>query len=368
MSHRIPNLKSPIPGRSPGMPFRFRGCYTAVVTPFDAKRKVNWSKIKALAQFQREQGVRGIVPAGTTGESPTIDWEEHYKVIDTYFQAAGSSIETIAGTGSNSTEESLEATEHIYDKGMRAALLVDPYYNGPSSLEMRREYYEPMADAYPEVQMIPYVIPGRTGTQLLPQDLAILAREHTNLQAVKEATGSADNARLTRKLCGPEFSIMSGDDDKTLSFMRDDSIVCSGVISVISNIAPKAVEDLAEAALAGNFEEADRLSTALQPLFAMVTVRSEENTSLGPVPFRARNPLPVKTMMNILGMGVGPCRRPLGLVTKHALSHILQGLQKVWEQNPEILQPIEGAFDVSLDKRLRDPKFLQGLAYEDGYD
>jgi 4-hydroxy-tetrahydrodipicolinate synthase len=350
------------------MPFRFRGCYTAVVTPFDSKKKVSWEQLKILADFQKAQGVRGVVPAGTTGESPTLSWDEHYRVIDSYFEAGGSSLETIAGTGSNSTEESLEATRHVAERGIRVALLVDPYYNGPSSLEIRREYYEPIVSAFPEVEMVPYVIPGRTGTQLLPQDLAILAREYPNLQAVKEATGSAENARLTRKLCGPEFSIMSGDDDKTLSFMRDDSIVCSGAISVISNIAPRAVEDLTEAALAGNLEEADRLGAALQPLFAMVTVKSEENTAFGPIPVKARNPLPVKTMMNVLGMGAGPCRGPLGLVTKQGLNHILDGLRKVWERNPEVLEPIEKAFDVSIDKRLRDTRHWNGLAYESAYD
>lgn len=350
------------------MGFRFRGCYTAVVTPMDSKKRVNWEKLKALGEFQRQQGVRGVVPAGTTGESPTLSWTEHYKVIESYFEAGGSSLETIAGTGSNSTEESVEATGHVAELGVRAVLLVDPYYNGPSSLEIRREYYEPIVSAFPNVEMIPYVIPGRTGTQLLPQDLAILAREHPNLQAVKEATGSAENARLTRRLCGPEFSIVSGDDDKTLSFMRDDSILCSGAISVVSNVAPRAVEDLTEAALAGNLDEADRLGNALQPLFSLVTVKTEEKTAFGPVPAKARNPVPIKTMMNVLGMDVGPCRRPLGLVTKQGLDRILRGLRKVWEENPEILEPVEKAFDVSLDKRLKSPRYWEGLAYEEGYE
>jgi 4-hydroxy-tetrahydrodipicolinate synthase len=361
-------LKNYVRTPAKGMVFRFRGCYTAVVTPFDSKKRVDWEQLKILAEFQKAQGVRGVVPAGTTGESPTLSWTEHYKVIDSYFEAAGSSLETIAGTGSNSTEESLEATRHVADRGIRAALLVDPYYNGPSSLEIRKEYYEPIVRKFPEVEMIPYVIPGRTGTQLLPQDLAILARECPNLQAVKEATGSEENARLTRKLCGPEFSIMSGDDDKTLAFMRDEAIVCSGAISVISNIAPRAIEDLTEAALAGNMEEADRLGAALQPLFSMVTVKSEENTPFGLVPVKARNPLPVKTMMNVLGMGAGPCRGPLGRVTKLALNHILVGLRKVWANNPDVLEPIEKAFDVSIDKRLRVARSWEGLAYEVAYE
>jgi len=137
---------------------------------------------------------------------------------------------------------------------------------------------------------------------------------------------------------------------------------------VISNIAPRAVEDLTEAALAGNLEEAERLGAALQPLFGMVTVKSDENTAFGPVPVKARNPLPVKTMMNVLGMGVGPCRGPLGLVTKQALNHIIAELRRVWERNPEILEPIEKAFDVSLDKRLRVAKSWEGLAYEAAYE
>jgi 4-hydroxy-tetrahydrodipicolinate synthase len=161
---------------------------------------------------------------------------------------------------------------------------------------------------------------------------------------------------------------MSGDDDKTLAFMSDDSVVCSGAISVISNVAPRAIEDLTEAALAGNLEEADRLGAALQPLFAMVTVKSDENTAFGPVPVKARNPLPVKTMMNILGMDVGPCRGPLGRVTKQSLNHILEGLRRVWARNPEILEPIEKAFDVSIDKRLRVSHSWEGLAYEDAYE
>src|ERR1700681_3830275 len=103
------------------MVFRFRGGYTAVVTPFDSEKNVDWEKIKVLAEFQREQGIRGLVPAGTTGESPTLSWDEHYRVIDSYFEGGGSSMETIAGTGSNSTEESLKATRHVAHHGIRSA-------------------------------------------------------------------------------------------------------------------------------------------------------------------------------------------------------------------------------------------------------
>jgi 4-hydroxy-tetrahydrodipicolinate synthase len=345
------------------VPFRFSGAYTATITPFDGSRSVDWPSLRALVEFQRSQGITGIVPAGTTGESPTLTWEEHNKVIETVFEAGGSGLETIAGTGSNSTDEALEATRHVASLGIKAALLVDPYYNGPSSLEARREYYEPIAEAFPEVQLIPYIIPGRTGTQLLPQDLGILSRNYSNISGVKEATGNLDNARITRNYCGQDFSIISGDDDKTLSLMSDQAIMSSGVISVVSNIAPKAVQGMVQAALRKDWNEAQRLSVALQPLFELVTVKTEESTQYGPVAVKARNPLPVKTMMQILGMTSGPCRGPLGRVTKNALNIMLKSLRTVWAVNPEILEPIERSFDVSVADRLQMPQYWESLAY-----
>jgi len=228
---------------------------------------------------------------------------------------------------------------------------------------MRREYYEPIASAFPDIQFIPYVIPGRTGTQLLPQDLGILSTNFQNITAVKEATGSLDNARLTRNYCGPDFSILSGDDDKTISMMSDQGVRCSGVISVASNVAPKAVRGMVEAALANDWKEAQRLAAALQPLFGIVTIRTEESTEYGPVPVRARNPLPIKTAMQILGMTTGHCRSPLGRVTKNALNAILESLRSVWANNPEILEPIENAFGVSIADRLQMPRYWEALAY-----
>lgn len=243
------------------MVFRFSGAYTAIITPFEGGRAVDWPCLRSLVEFQRSQGITGIVPAGTTGESPTLTWDEHNKVIETVFEIAGSGLETIAGTGSNSTDEALEATRHVAHLGIKAALLVDPYYNGPSSLEVRREYYEPIAGAFPEVQLVPYIIPGRTGTQLLPQDLGILSKNYHNISGVKEATGNLDNARIARNYCGPDFSIISGDDDKTLSLMSDQAIMSSGVISVVSNIVPKPVQGMVQAAVRKDWEEARRLST-----------------------------------------------------------------------------------------------------------
>ena len=341
----------------------FSGCYTALVTPMTPNGQVDYEGLRRLVEFQISEGVSGILAVGTTGESPTLDWNEHNKVIEKVYEHSGSKGLTIAGTGSNSTQETMEGTEHAAHVGVKCVLLVDPYYNGPSSLEIRREYVEPVAKQFPEVQVIPYVIPGRTGTQLLPPDLAVLHQQYNNVTAVKEATGNLENMRLTRKLCGRNFVILSGDDDKTFTMMTTPEIAASGVISVISNIAPRAVNDMTGYILNGKVEEARNICTALQPLFDIVTVKTQEQTPFGLVTCKARNPLACKTLMNILGMPSGPCRRPLGKMTQNGLETVLANARKVFEKDPEILAPIEDFFDVSLQKRLYNEKFWQGLTY-----
>ena len=222
---------------------------------------------------------------------------------------------------------------------------------------------EPIARQFPEVQIIPYVIPGRTGTQLLPQDIAVLNQQYPNVSAVKEATGDLENMKLTRKLCGENFNILSGDDDKTYAMMTTPEIAATGVISVTSNIAPRAVSDMAHYILDGNLDEANELAQALQPLFAIVTVKTQEQTPFGPVACKARNPLAYKTFMNVLGMPSGPCRQPLGRMTRNGLEVVLVNARKVYENNPEILRPIEAFFSVDLKERLYNEKYWQGLTY-----
>ena len=341
----------------------FGGCYTASVTPMTKAGKVDYEGLRRLVEFQVEEGVSGVLAVGTTGESPTLGWDEHIDVIREVHERVGERGLTIAGTGSNSTEEALKATEHAADFGVRCVLLVDPYYNGPSSLEIRKEYIEPIASRFPEVQVIPYVIPGRTGTQLLPQDLAVLHSSYENVRAVKEATGNLENMRLTRRLCGEDFDILSGDDDKTYTMMTDPEIGARGVISVASNVAPRAVQRLTQSILEGKMDEASRLYDALKPLFSMVTVKTEEETPYGPALCKARNPLPYKTLMNILGMPSGPCRRPLGKMTKKGLETVLKTIRTVYERNPEILEPIEKFFDVDLGERLYNEESWRGLTY-----
>ncbi|MBS7638922.1 MAG: 4-hydroxy-tetrahydrodipicolinate synthase [Candidatus Bathyarchaeia archaeon] len=343
---------------------RFEGCYTALITPMKKDYEVDFEGLRRLVEFQIEEGVSGLLAVGTTGESPTLTHDESLMVIRETYELAGGKCVTIGGTGSNSTEKTIEMTREVYDFGVRCVLLVDPYYNGPSSLEIRREYIEPVARMFPEVQVIPYVIPGRTGTQLMPQDLAILHSQFENVRAVKEATGNIENMKLTRKLCGEDFDILSGDDDKTYEMMVNPEIRASGVISVTSNVAPRATQNLTRAILEGRLDEAEKILEALKPLFSIVTVRTEETTPYGNVACRARNPLPYKTLMSVLGMPSGPCRRPLGKMTRRGLEVVLNAARLVYERNPEILKPIEDFFDVDLSKRLYDKSFWEGLAYD----
>lgn len=343
---------------------KFEGCYTALITPMKDDFSIDFEGLRKLVNFQVEEGVSGVLAVGTTGESPTLTHEESIKFIEEVFDVAGEKCVVIAGTGSNSTEKTIKMTREVYDLGVRCILLVDPYYNGPSSLEIRREYIEPVARSFPDVEVIPYVIPGRTGTQLLPQDLAILHSNFKNVRAVKEATGNIENMKLTRKLCGENFFILSGDDDKTYEIMVHPEIRANGVISVTSNILPNAVQRLTKAVLEGRSEEAKKLNEILKPLFSIVTVRTEEETPYGTVVCRARNPLPYKTIMNIIGMPSGPCRRPLGKMTKKGLEVALNALKSVYEKNPDLFKPIEDFFDVDLSRRLYDKRFWEGLTYD----
>jgi len=341
----------------------FRGCTTALITPMTTNQQIDYEGLCRLVDFQIQEGIDGLLAVGTTGESPTLNWEEHSKVIEKTREYADNRCFTIAGTGSNSTQEAIEGTRHAEAAGVNAVLLVDPYYNGPSSLEIRREYLEPIAKQFPSMQIIPYIIPGRTGTQLFPQDLATLHQQYPNVRCVKEATGDLENMVLTRQLCGKDFEILSGDDDKTYFMITDPSIEAAGAISVVSNVAPGAVTDMIHYALNGNKEAAAVIHQALQPLFNLVTIKTQEPTPFGPVTCKARNPLAFKTLMNILGMPSGPCRQPLGKMTNAGLKIVLTNARKVYETNPQVFEPIVDYFGVNLKDRLYNKECYTGLTY-----
>lgn len=345
------------------------GCYTALATPFHEDGSVDYEALEKIVSFQIENGITGILAVGTTGESPTLSWDEHIRIIDIIAEKTRGRCMCIAGTGSNNTAEAISATGHAVKTGCDAVLLVDPYYNGPSSLEIRREYIAPVAREYPETAIIPYVIPGRTGTQLLPEDLALLYEQHTNVAYVKEATGSLDNMRRTRSFCGDGYTIYAGDDGIAFDMMSDPEIKGAGMISVLSNIAPKSATDMVNHLIEGNIEEADALNRAMAPLFGLVTVTTKENTPFGDVSCRARNPVPVKTLMHIMGIIPGVCRKPLGKMTRQGMDKVLDALRQVYRENPAILTPAAAFFGVDLESRLNDPENVKGyyeaLCYPD---
>ena len=338
------------------------GCYTAIVTPFKGNA-VDYEGLEKLADFQIQNGITGILAVGTTGESPVLSWDEHNKVTETIAEKAKGKCLCIAGSGSNNTAESLVATQHAAEVGADAALLVEPYYNGPSSLEIRKEYVAPIAAAFKDLDIIPYVIPGRTGTQLLPEDLALLYKEYPNVRTVKEATASIDNMKRTRECCGPDFMILSGDDGMTYDMMVDPQIKAAGVISVASNVAPKAVTEMVQLLNNGQQPEGKALMQKLEPLFSLVTVKTTERTAYGEVSCRARNPLAYKVLMSILGMPSGMCRQPLGKMTPNGLKTVLDAARRVQATAPEILQPVAEFFNVDLGERLENEKYWKGLAY-----
>lgn len=342
-----------------------KGCFTAIITPFTARHHaVDLDGLERLVEFQLVNGIKGVLAVGTTGESPTLSWEEHNKVIEVVAGQTRGRSSCIAGTGSNNTEEAIAASKHAADLGVDAVLLVDPYYNGPSSLEIRREYVAPVARAVPKTEVIPYVIPGRTGAQLLPEDLALLYRDCPNVSTVKEATADLENMKRTRKCCGPDYTIFSGDDGMTCEMMLNPDIRAAGVISVVSNIAPAALSQLVELLAAGKRAEADPLLKALEPLFGLVTVKTMEKTPHGEVLCRARNPLAIKTLMNLLGMPSGPCRAPIGKMTRAGLEKALEIARSVQSASPEIFAPLADFFGIDIDKRLNTPAYREGLYYE----
>ncbi len=347
---------------------KFEETWAALITPFTPEGKINWEGLEKNIEFQISQGIRGLLPTGTTGESPTLGWEEHNQIIEKAVKIAGKRCPVMAGTGSNSTEEALAGTEQALKIGAQAVLLVDCYYNGPSSRELREEYHGVVARAFPEIMIVPYIIPGRTGTALSPEDLALLAQEFPNVRAVKEATGDLERMIRTRQLAGNDFDILSGDDDLTFEMMAHPGIRAAGVISVMSNVVPGAIEEMTGKILSGDSAGAGNLQEALNPLFDIVTVKAKDERSFPggekiSVEDKFKNPLPLKALMNGLGMPAGPCRRPLGKMSRAGMEKVRQAARTVWKNNPEILRPIEEAYGVNIEERLEKDECWDKMAY-----
>ncbi|MEM1415018.1 MAG: 4-hydroxy-tetrahydrodipicolinate synthase [Myxococcota bacterium] len=341
-------------------PFEPSGVWPALATPFTDDGRLDAAAYEKLIRFAIDEGVTGVVPCGTTGESPTLSWEEHDALVSQAIAVAGDRVGVLAGTGSNNTGEAIRGTEDALRLGASAALVVDCYYNGPSSLELRTEYYERVLKAVPDIPLVPYVIPGRTGCALSAEDLAMLhLADPARIPAVKQATGDLDRMRTDRALSGPGLAILSGDDDLTLPMMNDPGIQASGVISVMGNLVPRALSELVAARAAGDVGKAGEIASQISPLLKIVGVRAHAVRELPDgrslrVEDKFRNPVPLKTMMAGLGMIGSYCRRPLGPMTAPAVQVCRDAIRAVWEAAPRFLAPIEAHYGVSIEARLAD--------------
>jgi 4-hydroxy-tetrahydrodipicolinate synthase len=268
----------------------FKGSIVAIVTPF-SNGAVDEEKLRELVEFQIEDGTDAIVPCGTTGESSTLDYEEHDRVIQIVVEQVKKRVPVIAGTGSNSTREAIEMTEHAKQLGADGCLLVTPYYNKPTQ-EGLYLHYKAVAEAVAIPQIL-YNVPGRTGVNLLPETVARLSAIK-NIVAIKEATGSLQQASEILALCGDQIDVLSGDDFITFPMM---ACGAKGVISVLANIMPKAVGDLTDAYFAGDLATARKLHL--------------DTLKISNAMFIESNPVPVKTALGLMGKCSDEVRLPL---------------------------------------------------------
>ncbi len=284
----------------------FEGAYTAIVTPFNAGGSVDYGKLRALIAMQIEAGIDGIVPVGTTGESPTVDFAEHEKIVEVSVEACRGKMKVIAGTGANSTAEALELTRHALGAGADGTLQVTPYYNKPNQEGLYR-HFSAVADL--GLPVVLYNVPGRSAREIDVSTIARLA-QHPKVVAVKEAGGSVDRVSQILRAC--RITVLSGDDPLTLPMM---AVGGKGVISVASNIVPKPVADMVHAALAGRWDEARALHMKYHRLFTDIFVDT--------------NPIPIKAAMAMAGLIEEVYRLPLCETTAANKKKLAECLREV---------------------------------------
>ena len=258
---------------------KLSGAYTAIVTPFNADGSVDFDKFRNLLEMQIAAGIDGVVPCGTTGESPTLTFDEHNRVIEAAIDVCKGRTQVIAGTGSNSTAEAVSLTKHALSAGADATLQVTPYYNKPNQRGLTK-HFTAVADI--GLPVVLYNVPGRSSRAIAVETVKELSK-HPNVVAVKEAGGSVN--RVSEILSNCDITVLSGDDPLTLPMM---AVGASGVISVASNLVPGAVVELAHSALSGNWDRARALHDEHYPLFCDV--------------FLDTNPVPVKAAMAMMGL------------------------------------------------------------------
>jgi 4-hydroxy-tetrahydrodipicolinate synthase len=286
----------------------FHGSMVAMITPMSEDGVLDDNALRGLVDFHVEQGTDAIVAVGTTGESATLDEEEHCAVIRRVVEYVDGRIPVIAGTGANATREAIDLTRCAKQAGADACLLVTPYYNKPTQ-EGLYQHFKAVAEAV-EIPQILYNVPGRTACDMLPETVARLASV-PNIIGIKEATGDLDRLQQIQNLCGPEFELYSGDDATGCEFLLRGG---HGVISVTANVAPKLMHEMVAAALAGKRDEAESLDQQLAGLHSALFVES--------------SPIPVKWAMSELGLAGKGIRLPLTWMTGSSEPKVREAMQQ----------------------------------------
>lgn len=265
---------------------------TAMLTPFKADGTVNYSVAEQLAAYLADNGTDTLVVCGTTGESPTLSWDEEYELFQVVQKAVAGKAKVMAGTGSNSSQEAIAATQKAEKLGLDGSLQVVPYYNKPPQ-EGLYQHFKAIAQASPDLPLMLYNVPGRTGQNLQPETVSRLA-EIPNIVAIKEASGNVDQASQIRRSTPSEFTIYAGDDSLTLPLL---AVGAKGVVSVASHIVGPELQQMIQAFEQGQVQAATQIHLRLFPLFKAL--------------FLTTNPIPVKAAMKLRGWDVGPSRLPL---------------------------------------------------------
>ena len=276
----------------------FTGTYTAIVTPFK-NGKIDYDALERIVRMQIKAGVDGIVPVGTTGESPTVNYEEHIQIIESVVKIAAGRVKVVAGTGGNSTTEAVYLTEEAERAGADGSLQVAPYYNKPTQEGMYQHFREVASRT--RLPLMLYSIPGRCGVEIGIDTVKRLAADCKNVVAIKEAGGNADRVSQLREALGPKFVILSGDDALTLPFM---ALGAQGVVSVASNIIPRQVSRMVKAFAAGDIKTAQQLHRKYYGVFKDLFIET--------------NPAPVKAAMAMMGLVENEFRLPMVPITSRS--------------------------------------------------
>lgn len=284
----------------------FSGLMTALVTPF-SDGDVDEAAFRSLVRRQLDNGVQGLVPCGTTGEAPTLSIEEHVEVVRWAVEEADGRVPVMAGIGSNCTATAISTGRRVQELGVQGVLATAPYYNKPTQ-EGLYLHFRAIAEAL-EIDVCLYDVPGRSVVHISPATVARLSAI-SNITALKDATGDLANATDVRRRCGPDFSLLSGDDFTSMPFLAQGG---NGIISVASNAVPAAMRSLVDAAIAGDVVEAGRLNESLFPLFRDLFIES--------------NPIPIKAALAHMGLLEDELRLPLTPMTRSLRSGLIESLE-----------------------------------------